>query len=74
MTIEGKLKGMFVFKFCHITLEEILRKIVNLESSKSCQDIDVPTKIVKGNSDIFASFICHSFDNMIGSTLFPAAM
>ena len=65
---------MFVFKFCHITLEEILKKIVNLESSKSCQDIDVPTKIVKGNSDIFASFICHSFGNMIGSTLFPAAI
>lgn len=74
LAIEGKLKSIFVFTFCHITLEETLKKKIDLGSSKSSQDIDVPTKIVKDDSDIFASFIYHSFDNMIGSTLFPAAI
>ena len=36
---------------------EILYEIVNLNAWKSCQDTDVPTKIIKENADIFADFI-----------------
>ena len=36
------------------------------------QDTDIPTKIIKQNSDIFASFICKSFNNMVDSSTFPA--
>ena len=71
---EEKLKSNSVFTFCHITLEEILKEIGNLDFSKSSEDIIAPTQIIKENSDIFASFICESFSNMINSSIFPAAL
>ena len=40
----------------------MLNKIVNLDESKSCQDTDVPTKVIKENVDNFADFI-HSIIN-----------
>ena len=36
---------------------EVLNEIVNLDASKSCQEPDVPTKIIKENADISADFI-----------------
>ena len=42
--------------------------------TKSSQDTDIPTKIIKQNLDNFASFICKSFNNMIDSSTLPAAL
>ena len=36
--------------------EEIIRDILNLDVSKACQNTDIPSKIIKENADIFASF------------------
>ena len=36
--------------------EEIIRDILNLDFSKACQNTDIPSKIIKENADIFASF------------------
>ena len=36
--------------------EEIIRDILNLDVSKACQNTDIPSKIIKENVDIFASF------------------
>ena len=36
--------------------EEIFRDILKLDVSKACQDTDIPSKIIKENADIFASF------------------
>ena len=41
------------FLFTGIEKEEILKEILNLDTSKACQDTDVPTKILKENADIF---------------------
>ena len=41
----------------NVEKREILNEIVNLDALKSCQDTDVPTKIIKQNADVFADFI-----------------
>ena len=74
LTILDKYKNNSIFTFSHITKEEVLKEIGNLDTTKSSQDTDIPTKIIKQNSDIFASFICKSFNNMIDSSTFPAPL
>ena len=50
---------------------EILYEIVNLDASKSCQDTDVPTIIIKENADIFADFIHPAINTTINKSEFP---
>ena len=40
------------FPFQEITKSEINQEVLNLDSSKTCQESDLPTKIIKANSDI----------------------
>ena len=46
----------------------------NLDTTKLSEDTDIPTKIIKQNTNILASFICKSFKNMVDSSTFPAAL
>lgn len=43
-------------------------------ASKAVPETDTPTKIVKKNADIFAKFIFLSFNNMIVTSIFKAAL
>ena len=45
--IEKISKLSNLFKFSNVEKREILNETVNLDASKSCQDTDVPTKIIK---------------------------
>ena len=45
------------FSFKKTTLEEVVKVIRNLNIRKSCQTADIPTKIIKLNSDNLAKFI-----------------
>ena len=38
---------------------------------KACQDTDVPSKVVKVNSDIFADFFHQNFNDAIATSVFP---
>ena len=40
-----------------VSYEEMLHETKQLHTIKACQDTDVPLKIVKMNSDIFADFL-----------------
>ena len=60
-----------LFRFSNVEKREILHEIVNLDSSKSCQDTDVPTKIIKENADIFADFIHPAINTTINKNEFP---
>ena len=42
-----------LFKVSDVVKREILHEIVNLDASKSFQDTDVPTKIIKENGEVF---------------------
>ena len=74
LTILDNYKNSYVFTFSHVTKEKVLKEIGNLDTTKSSQDTDNPTKIIKQNLDIFASFICISFNNMIDSSTFSAPL
>ena len=45
------------FSFQEITKSELNQEVLNLDSSKACQESDLPTKIIKANSDIFTEVI-----------------
>ena len=44
-----------------VSYEEILHEIKELDTRKACQDTEVPSKIIKMNSDIFADFLYQKF-------------
>ena len=48
--------------FKEITKSEINLEILNLDSSKAYQESDLPTKVIKANSDIFKEVIHKDFN------------
>ena len=74
MAIKRNLKSDPVFTFNHITKEDVINEIKNLDGSNASQEDDIPTKIIKENSDIFSNFICQSFNNMIDVCIFPTSL
>ena len=46
-----------VFSFRKTTQKEVLKVILDLNTKKSCQTSDTPTKIIKLNFDVFAYLI-----------------
>ena len=47
---------------------------MNLDVSKACQDTNIPSKIIKENADIFASFLHSSFKTSITNSEFPSVL
>ena len=60
-----KMKLDSVFSFRKTTQEEVLKVIQDLNTKKSCQTSDTPTKIIKLNSDIFSNLIHKHFNYCI---------
>ena len=58
----SKLKSLF--KVSDVVKREILHEIINLDASKSFQDTDVPTKIIKENGEVFAIMFKQLGDSM----------
>ena len=42
------------FSFSQASRDKILKEILSLDTTKACQDTDIPTKILKENADIFS--------------------
>ena len=59
------------FSFHSVSIEEIKKEISNLDVTKCCQVNDIPTKIVKENSDIFADIIFHNLNDCFINSVFP---
>ena len=62
------------FSFPKINREEILREMLKLKISKAWQDTDIPTKIIKGNVDIFADILLASFNDSVEKSNFPSSL
>ena len=45
-----------------------------METSKACQDTDIPTKIIKENADIFADILLASFNDSVEKSNFPSSL
>ena len=61
-----------LFKFSIVEKRKVLNEIVNLDASKSCQDTDVPTKVIKEDADIFSNFIHPAINASINKNEFPS--
>ena len=45
-----------------------------METSKACQDTDIPTKIIKENADVFAEILLSSFNDSVEKSNFPSSL
>ena len=62
------------FSLSTVQRTQILNEITQLNSSKSGQRTDIPTKIIKQNSDIFANFTLKSFNQSVANFIFPSSL
>ena len=59
------------FSFSQIRHDEIMKDFNNLDTNKAIQNTNIPTKLIKENSDIFANFIFENLNNCICRSIFP---
>ena len=57
--------------FQETNVDEVMKIISQLNTAKTCQNADNPTKILKLNKDIFAKFISNNFNHCIDEGEFP---
>ena len=62
------------FNFSFVDKEDILKEIKNCKANKATQNTDIPTKLIKENSDIFADFIFENLNDSISQSVFPSAL
>ena len=62
------------FSFRPITKLEIYKEILNLDISKASHNLDIPTKIVKANADIFTEILFTEFERSLEINNFPTSM
>ena len=54
--IKSRKKEEQTFTFSYVSYEEVLSKIRKLQAMKMTQQNDIPTKILKENSEVFARY------------------
>ena len=59
------------FSFNFVLKEHVPEEIQMLDSSKAIQESDIPAKLIKGNSDLFAEIICKHFNESLEKSKFP---
>ena len=71
LKIKEARDSSYCFSFKLVTIENICQEIVALDASKATPSDDMPTKIVKNNSDIFSKFFQANLINTIETSTFP---
>ena len=57
-------------KFNSISKPKTEKEILNLNSSKASQDSDIPTEVIKYNSNIFTGALCSEFIRFLETSIF----
>ena len=52
----------------------MLEEIQRLDIKKAAQETDIPSRIIKENSDIFGEYVLSSFNDAIDKSYFPTAL
>ena len=60
------------FSFGPVTYDDILKKVNTLVTAKASQQSDIPTKILKQNSDYFAEYFYENINPYISRSIFPS--
>ena len=64
-----------LFSFSQATRAEILKEILSLDTTKTCQDTDIPTKIHKENADILSDLFFEYYNaSVVKSSKFPSIL
>ena len=74
LAIRERKKAQINFCFKEVSIEEIQKQILNLNSKKASQNSDIPTKIIKENSDIFDRVLYSFINDSIKSFTFPSCL
>ena len=70
--IKSKKKNDQSFSFGPVTYDDVLKKINTLDTEKVSQQSDIPTKILKQNSDYFAEYFYENINQCISKSIFPS--
>ena len=70
--IKNKKKNYQSFSFGPVTYDGVLKKVNNLDTKKASQQSDIPTNILKQNSDYFAEYFYENIDQCISKLIFPS--
>ena len=70
IAIKEKCVSSFSFSFSQVERDEIIKEINNLKTNKATQSTDIPTKLIKENSDIFGDFSFENFNNSVFYSIF----
>ena len=62
------------FSFSQVERDGIMKKINNLKTNKATQSTDIPTKLIKKNSDIFGDFTFGNYNNCVSCSIFPNSL
>ena len=60
------------FSFNFVDKQKISKEITKLDNKKSCQEFDIPVKIIKDNIDVFSNFLYNHFNNSLFNSEFPS--
>ena len=70
---KSKSNKQSLFSFSQATRDEILKEILSLDTTTTCKDTDIPTKILKENADIFSDFLLAYYNaSVVNSLKFPS--
>ena len=72
--IESKYRYVSIFSFVEVNKADIEKEIINLNGNQASQNSDIPTKVIKENSDIFSSLLCICFNSSIKTSKFPQCL
>ena len=74
LAIRERKKTQINFCFKEVSIEEIQKEILNINNKKASRNSDIPTKIIKENSDIFEKVLCSFINGSIKSFTFPSCL
>ena len=66
-----KLNSGCRFSFKNVSLEDVKKVTRGLDITKASQLLDIPTKIIKQNADIFSEFFFVNINHSISNSTFP---
>ena len=62
----------FSFAFSQVDRAEVLKQIASLDILKASQDTDIPRKVIKDASDIFADFLVSNLNCLVSKSTFSS--
>ena len=61
------------FSFKYVIRNKIVKEMQNLDSKKTCQESDIPVKLIK-NLDVISPFVYNNYNNFLFSSCFPSKL